>query len=282
MTGTDRSHFLEWMHRVDSGPFATISTGERVLWPQVEAHAFLAAAAAVTERVTVMSHILIAPMHAPVLLAKRLASIDVISGGRLVVGLGVGGRTDDYQAAGSTFEQRWQRLDDCVASMRRVWAGEAPFGDTTATVGPMPVQPGGPKLFTTAEGPKALARAAVWADGWLGAMLMHGLDTRKAEVESHLDAWQRAGRSQRPHLTTSCWFALGDHAKERLQEAAAHYLSAGGSNLDLPFELPFHNEAALETAINECKEAGFDEVIFIPLTDDLGELDRLEAVLGQR
>jgi alkanesulfonate monooxygenase SsuD/methylene tetrahydromethanopterin reductase-like flavin-dependent oxidoreductase (luciferase family) len=274
------------MHRVDSGPFATIATGERMVWPQVEAHAFLAAAAAVTERVAVMSHILIAPIHAPVLLAKRLASIDVISGGRLVVGLGVGGRTDDYQAADSTFDHRWQRLDDCVTTMRDVWAGEAPLGDSAGTVGPMPVQSGGPKLFTTAAGPKALARAAVWADGWQGAMVMNGLDARKAEVEAHLDAWERAGRSERPYLMTSCWFALGDNAEARLERAAANYLGVDSALLGLdsalPFELPFHDEAGLETAINECQEAGFDEIVFIPITDDLGELDRLEAVLDQR
>src|SRR5579859_7326426 len=66
MSGTDRTKLLEWFRRVDEGPFATIATGERELWPQIEEHAFLAAAAAVTERVKVMSHVMIVPMHPPV------------------------------------------------------------------------------------------------------------------------------------------------------------------------------------------------------------------------
>src|SRR5579859_4928751 len=136
MSGTDRTKLLEWFRRVDEGPFATIATGERELWPQIEQHAFLAAAAAVTERVKVMSHIMIVPMHPSVLLAKRLASIDVISGGRFVVGVGTGGREDDYRAAGSTFNDRWQRQDDCVAITKRVWAGEPPWEGAVAPVGP--------------------------------------------------------------------------------------------------------------------------------------------------
>ena len=98
MSATDRRQLLEWFRRVDVGPFATIATGESALGPQIEEHAFLAAAAAVTERVAVMSHVMIVPMHPPVLLAKRLGSIDVISGGRFVVGIGTGGGDDDYRA----------------------------------------------------------------------------------------------------------------------------------------------------------------------------------------
>jgi alkanesulfonate monooxygenase SsuD/methylene tetrahydromethanopterin reductase-like flavin-dependent oxidoreductase (luciferase family) len=124
VTGTNRDRLLEWFRRVDEGPFDTICTGERVLWPQVEEHAFLAAAAAVTTRVRVMSNIMILAMHPPVLLAKRAASIDVISGGRFVPGIGAGGRFDDYRAAGSDPENRWRRIDDAVATMRRIWAAE--------------------------------------------------------------------------------------------------------------------------------------------------------------
>ncbi len=166
MSGTNRDRLLEWFRRVDQGPFNTICTGERVLWPQVEEHAFLAAAAAVTNRVRVMSNIMILAMHPPVLLAKRAASIDVISGGRFVLGIGAGGREDDYRAAGSNFDNRWKRIDDAVATIRRIWAGEPPW-EGAAPVGPAPVQPGGPPLFTSASGPTALPRRRNGlTDGW--------------------------------------------------------------------------------------------------------------------
>ena len=147
MTGTNRTRLLEWFRHVDEGPFDTICTGERVLWPQIEEHAFHAAAAAVTNRVRVMSNIMILAMHPPVLLAKRAASIDVISDGRFVLGIGAGGRADDYRAAGSKWEHRWQRIDEAVEIMRRVWAGEVPWEGATTPAGPAPVQPGGPPLL---------------------------------------------------------------------------------------------------------------------------------------
>ena len=279
MSGTNRERLLEWFRRVDEGPFATICTGERVLWPQIEEHAFLAAAAAVTKNVRVMSNIMILAMHPPVLLAKRAASIDVISGGRFVLGIGAGGRDDDYQAAGSHTENRWKRIDDAVAIMRRVWAGQPPWEDATAPVGPPPVQAGGPPLFTSASGPTALPRAAKWADGWLGANMTVELEPMKAEVQAHLDAWEHAGRSQRPYLVNSLWYALGDDAQQRLNDAANAYVGMPAGSPSIFGELPVHSPDGVKMAVENCREAGFDELIFIPLSDDLGQLDLLEAAL---
>ena len=279
MSGTNRDTLLEWFRRVDEGPFATIATGERVLWPQIEEHAFLAAAATATKRVRVMSHVMILAMHPPVLLAKRLASIDVISGGRLVVGIGAGGREDDYRSAGTNFENRWRRIDDNVAVMRGAWAGELPWESAFGPVGPAPVQPGGPPLYTSASAPKSLARAAKWADGWQGAQMNCELEPMKAEVASHIAAWEKAGRSERPYLMNSLWFALGDRSAERLSDAAAGYFGlppGSGSPLG---KLPVVDADGVKYAVDNCREAGFDELVFIPINDDLAELDLLEGAL---
>jgi alkanesulfonate monooxygenase SsuD/methylene tetrahydromethanopterin reductase-like flavin-dependent oxidoreductase (luciferase family) len=279
MTSTDRDRLLEWFRRVDTGPFATIATGEREIWPQIEQHAFLAAAAAVTERVKIMSHIMIAPMHPPVLLAKWIASIDVISGGRFVLGVGTGGREDDYRIAGSTTENRWRRLDESIATMRRVWRGELPWPDAPGPIGPAPVQTGGPPIYTSASGPRALARAAKWADGWQGAIMTVELEPMKAAVESHIDAWEAANRNERPYLMNSLWFALGDGAAQRLNDAAAGYLGLPPGSPSPYGTLPVHNSYGVKMAVDNCREAGFDELVFIPITDDLHELDLLEEAL---
>ena len=160
-----------------------------------------------------MSNIMIVPMHAPVLLAKRIASIDVISGGRFVLGIGVGGRDDDYRAAGATMKNRWQRVDDAVAVMRRVWRGEPPWDGADAPVGPLPVQVGGPPLYTSASGPNALRRAAKWADGWLGANMTVDVAAMKGEVQAHVDAWDALDVPHGPYLVNSLWYALGDNTK---------------------------------------------------------------------
>ncbi len=278
MSGTDRDRLLAWFRRVDAGPFSTIATGERELWPQIEQHAFLAAAAAVTTRVRVMSHVMIVPMHPPVLLAKRLASIDVIAGGRLVVGIGTGGRAEDYRAAGSTRERPWQRIDDAVATMRRVWAGEPPWDGAPAPVGPPPTRSGGPPLYTGASGPKALARAARWADGWQGAVMSADVATMREQVERHLGAWERAGRSERPYLMNSRWFALGDRARERLDEVTARYLGLPPGTASPLGRTPYDADG-IRRAVDNCRQVGFDELVFIPISDDIEQLDLLESVL---
>lgn len=281
MTGTDRPRLLEWFRRVDAGPFATIATGERILWPQIEQQAFLAAAAAVTERVRVMSHIMIVPMHPPVLLAKRLASIDVISGGRFVVGVGTGVRTDDYQASGAPYSNRWSRLDASVAVMRRVWAGEPPWDGAEIPAGPRPVQPGGPPIYASASGESSLARAAKWADGWQGAIMDADRPTLDTEVRRHLEAWERAGRTQRPYLMNSLWFALGDaDAHQVLSDAASAYYGLPPGSMTSRGRLPVHTVDGVKMAVDNCREAGFDELVFIPISDDIRQLDRLEAALA--
>jgi alkanesulfonate monooxygenase SsuD/methylene tetrahydromethanopterin reductase-like flavin-dependent oxidoreductase (luciferase family) len=280
MSGTDRTTLLEWFRRVDEGPFATIATGERELWPQIEQHAFLAAAAAVTKRVKVMSHIMIVPMHPPVLLAKQLASIDVISGGRLVVGVGIGGREEDYQAAGSTFNDRWQRQDDCVAIMKRVWAGEPAWEGAVAPVGPLPAQRDGPPIYTSASGEKGLARAAKSADGWQGAIMTVDPPTLKTEVERHLAAWESAGRTEHPYLMNSLWYAMGDDAERRLSDTAARYFGLPPGSPTPLGALPVHGPDGVKMAVDNCQEAGFDELVFIPINDDIRQLDELEAALA--
>jgi alkanesulfonate monooxygenase SsuD/methylene tetrahydromethanopterin reductase-like flavin-dependent oxidoreductase (luciferase family) len=279
MTVTSRERLLEWFRRVDAGPFNTLATGERVLWPQIEEHSFLAAAAAVTDRVKIMSNILIVPMHPPVLLAKRIASIDVISGGRFILGVGTGGREDDYRAAGSVMDGRWRRLDEAVEIMRRVWSGTTPWEGAAMPVGPSPAQPGGPPIFTSASGPKALARAAKWADGWLGAHMTVEVDEMTVAVQSHLEAWDKAGRSERPYLVNSLWFAFGDDAERRLADAATGYVGLPPGSPSPFGVLPVHNADGVKMAVENCRKAGFDELILIPVTDDISELDRLEGVL---
>jgi alkanesulfonate monooxygenase SsuD/methylene tetrahydromethanopterin reductase-like flavin-dependent oxidoreductase (luciferase family) len=124
----------------------------------------LAAAAALTERVRLWTTLVVLPAHNAVQVAKDMASVDRLSDGRLTVGVGVGGRRQDFEAIGGDFGHRWQRMDEQVATMRRIWAQEPPF-EGSDPVGPPPVQVGGPPLVAGVMGPKALARAAQWAVG---------------------------------------------------------------------------------------------------------------------
>jgi alkanesulfonate monooxygenase SsuD/methylene tetrahydromethanopterin reductase-like flavin-dependent oxidoreductase (luciferase family) len=152
--------------------------------------------------------IIILPAHDPVLVAKQMASVDVLCGGRLTVGVGVGGREDDYRAMSAPFDHRWQRMDDHVATMRRIWAGEPPFGGADP-VGPPPVQPGGPSIVAGVLGPKAIARAARWADGVDGAWTLDGdVDAMASAFTAINSAWRDAGRDEPPHLSADEFFLV--------------------------------------------------------------------------
>jgi alkanesulfonate monooxygenase SsuD/methylene tetrahydromethanopterin reductase-like flavin-dependent oxidoreductase (luciferase family) len=128
---------LEWARRTDSGPFSSLGVIDRLVYTNHEILISLAGAAAVTERVRLMTTVLIAPVRDAALLAKQAATIDAFSGGRLTLGLGVGARDDDFRAASATFEDRGRRFEEQLDLMKRVWSGE-PVGDGIGEIGPQP------------------------------------------------------------------------------------------------------------------------------------------------
>jgi alkanesulfonate monooxygenase SsuD/methylene tetrahydromethanopterin reductase-like flavin-dependent oxidoreductase (luciferase family) len=115
---------VEWARRAEDAGFSTLATIDRIVYPSYDSLISLAAAAAVTERIGLMTNILIAPVRDEVLLAKEAASVHRLSDGRLTLGLAVGGRRDDFQAVGNGFETRGRRFERQIEVMTSVWRGE--------------------------------------------------------------------------------------------------------------------------------------------------------------
>src|SRR5437764_6164088 len=159
-----RDEALAWCRGIDEGPWSSLAVPERITYTSHALTVQLAAAAALTERVRLSTTLIVLPAHDAVQVAKDMASVDQLSNGRLTLGVGVGGREHDYRAIGGDFTRRWQRMDEQVATMRRIWRQEPPF-EGADPVGPPPVQPGGPPFVAGVLGPKALARAARRAVG---------------------------------------------------------------------------------------------------------------------
>jgi alkanesulfonate monooxygenase SsuD/methylene tetrahydromethanopterin reductase-like flavin-dependent oxidoreductase (luciferase family) len=202
----DSTVLRDWACATDEGPFSSLCWGERIAFDNPESLTFLGAVAAWTERVRLVTTVIVPQLHDPVMLAKALATGDVLSGGRLTVGLGVGGRHEDYQAVGADLTAQSRRgMAERVAVIKRVWAGEK-VTELTLPVGPPPIQPGGPPLLVGAIGPKTVRSAAGWADGLAGTTLDLDVDKQNELFDVARVAWAEVGKPK-PHLATSFWFA---------------------------------------------------------------------------
>ena len=182
--GATSATILDWARRADAGPFASVGVFDRLVYDSFEPLATLAAVAAVTERVRRATTVVIGPLRNTALLAKEAATIDQLSGGRLTLGLALGARRDDYEAAGIDYAGRGQRLDEQLADLRDIWEDEAS--------GPRPVQPGGPELIVGGLDDAAYARAARYADRFMH----NGGPPRSfaAAADRARSAWVAAGR----------------------------------------------------------------------------------------
>jgi alkanesulfonate monooxygenase SsuD/methylene tetrahydromethanopterin reductase-like flavin-dependent oxidoreductase (luciferase family) len=222
-------------------------------------------------------------MHSAVHVAKQAATIDVLSGGRFVLGVGVGGRDEDYRAVGAVFAHRHARLDEQVAVMRRVWAGETVV-DGVPPIGPAPVRPGGPPVLAGVMGPKAIARAARWADGLAGFDLGPDPAGIARTLAAFRSAWTDAGRDGQPFLQTSFWFALGEGGAEHLRAYARRYLMTFGDEIaaEMSGMCSATAPSAVRDALAACEDAGCDEVILVATTPDVDELHRAADLVAAR
>ena len=266
--GADGRCVLEWARRADDGPFASLGVLDRMVYRSVEPFTALAAAAAVTTRVRLVTMVVIGPLRNTVLLAKQAASLDLLSGGRLTLGLAIGARADDYEVLGVDRAGRGRRLGEQLAGLRSIWE--------KAEVGPEPVQPGGPPLLAGGLSGEAFARMARTADGYV-----HGGGPPRAFAGAAAKAWaawRDLERPGRPQLWGQGYFALGD-------------AGAGGDYLRdyYAFTGPFAEKIAtgnltsgqaVKDFVRGYKDAGCDHLVLLPTVSDPAQLDRLADVLG--
>jgi alkanesulfonate monooxygenase SsuD/methylene tetrahydromethanopterin reductase-like flavin-dependent oxidoreductase (luciferase family) len=275
----------QWARLVDEGPFSSLCFGERMAFDNPDALTLLGAVAAWTSRVRLVTTVVVPQLHEPVPLAKALATGDVLSGGRLTVGLGVGGRDEDYRAASADLSTRTiAQLGERADVLRRVWRGERVV-EAVLPVGPPPVQPGGPPLLVGTTGPKTLRAAAAWAQGLAGVSLDCDLDAMRSLFGVARDAWAEAGKPA-PHLATSTWFALDDgdgSARSQVHRHLLHYMNWLPTGLvdALAAKAGFAGtEQDLADLVKRVEDAGADELHLIPTSDDPSQVERVAALLS--
>jgi alkanesulfonate monooxygenase SsuD/methylene tetrahydromethanopterin reductase-like flavin-dependent oxidoreductase (luciferase family) len=282
--GLSRETLLGFARAVEAGPFASLSCGERITGPTVDLGLTIAAAAAVTSRVRVVPTLYVLPLHDAVKAAKEIATLDVLSGGRAAVTVGVGGRPLDYRAVSAPFERRHARMDEQVAKMRAIWRGEPPCAGADP-VGPTPLQAGGPPVYAGVMGPKATARAAHWADGvyvWSG-------NGEKSEIARLLAqtqrAWEAAKRDRAPRRVGGFWYSLAPRdALEKLRAYVHDYVAYFGEApaRAMAEQMNRATPDAVSKALDDLEAAGCDEVFLVPATAELAEVERAAEIVGGR
>jgi alkanesulfonate monooxygenase SsuD/methylene tetrahydromethanopterin reductase-like flavin-dependent oxidoreductase (luciferase family) len=275
--GTAGTTLVEWARRAEERGFSSLATIDRIAYPSYESLISLAAAGAVTSRIGLLTNVLLGPTRNPVLMAKEAASVDQLSGGRLTLGLAVGGRKDDFELSEQTFEDRGRRFDESLELMHRIWRGE-PVGGVDKPVGPRPTHEGGVPILIGGASERAIERTVRWGRGWTAG----GAPPEQVApfIERIRAAWRDSARDGDPRIVALSYFALGEKAEEGATSYIKDYYEFAGEWSDgIARSVPKSPEAIRDT-VGKFQEIGVDELILDPTIAEMEQVDLLaEAVL---
>jgi alkanesulfonate monooxygenase SsuD/methylene tetrahydromethanopterin reductase-like flavin-dependent oxidoreductase (luciferase family) len=266
--GATREQVLECARRADVAGFSSLGTIDRLAYPNWEPLIALAGAAAVTERVRLVTSILLAPLRSnAALFAKQAASLQALSNGRLVLGLAVGGRPDDFEASGVSMEGRGTRLTEMLEEMKRVWAdGMSPD-----------VSSNPPQLILGGTVDATFRRAAKHADGWIAG---GGGPELFAEPRDKVRAaFAEAGRGERPRVMSLTYFSLDDDPEAQARATFGDYYAFAPQYADQVVTNAAKGEDAVRERVRAFEEAECDELIMFPASADPGQVDKLAAAV---
>jgi alkanesulfonate monooxygenase SsuD/methylene tetrahydromethanopterin reductase-like flavin-dependent oxidoreductase (luciferase family) len=275
--GTEGRTLVDWARHAEEAGFSTLGTIGRLVYPNYEEFVALSAAAAVTSQIRLTTGVLLAPLYTnSALLAKQAASLDRLSGGRLVLGIAPGGREDDFTASGVSMQGRGRRLEEQVALMKRVWSGEE-FG-TAGGIGPEPVRPGGPEIILGGGSEASFRRVARIADGWI---MGGGAPDMFAQSAAAVDqAWQEAGRAGRPRKLTLAYYGLGPEARSQAEGYLLHYYAWLGDIANMIAGAAAVSAEMVKGYIAAFEASGCDEIIWVPTSSRLDQVSLLAEAIA--
>jgi alkanesulfonate monooxygenase SsuD/methylene tetrahydromethanopterin reductase-like flavin-dependent oxidoreductase (luciferase family) len=274
--GTPGRLLVDWARRAEERGFSSLATIDRIAYPSYESLISLAAAAGVTERIGLITNVLLGPTRNPILLAKEAASVHQISDGRLILGVGVGGREDDFEAADADFGSRGRRWDDALEVMDKAWRGET-VGGSPKPVTPTPAGGKGVPLLIGGMTDKAIERTVKWGMGWTSGGVPP--DQVRPFVEQVHSAWKHAGREGAPHIAALVYFSLGEEVESESIGYLKDYYSFLGEWVDAMANGIPRTPGAVKQTVTAFADIGVDELVFDPTVADLSQVDRLAEVV---
>jgi alkanesulfonate monooxygenase SsuD/methylene tetrahydromethanopterin reductase-like flavin-dependent oxidoreductase (luciferase family) len=274
--GTTREELLGFARAAEEAGFSSLGTIDRIVYDNYEPLVALAGAASVTERIRLLTSIVLAPPRGnPAELAKQALSLDALAGGgRAVLGLGVGGREDDYEVSGIPLSERGQRMDATVEKVRRVFDGE---GELEAKIGPR--RGPGPSLILGGSVEASFRRAARFGDGWM----MGGGTPEQFEqgVEQLRAAWEEEGRDGEPRKMALAYFSLGPDAEKNAEEELGDYYAWLGDELaGMIAGAAAKDGDTVKGYLQAFESLGCDEFVFFPTSSDPEQVRLLAEAAG--
>jgi alkanesulfonate monooxygenase SsuD/methylene tetrahydromethanopterin reductase-like flavin-dependent oxidoreductase (luciferase family) len=263
--GVDGKVIGEWAAAAEDHGFASVGVIDRLVYDSLDPLVALAAAAAQTERVELLTTVLNVPWRRnPVLLAKQLASVDRLSGGRLTAGLGLGGWPVDHRVVGPSPHPAGVLMDEALATMTQTW--------DSAEIGPKQR----PRLLVGGFAGIAFERAARYGEGWVAPSF--GFEACAAGIASVRAAWAAAERVGRPRVVVERYVCLGNDADAVADRYLHHYYGDeyfDAVRVDTPTAV-----AHLESEIRRLAHAGCDDLVLLPCDADLGQVEQIAAAAG--
>ena len=274
-------HLVEYVETATALGFDAVAVNDHMVFavPWLDGPTALAAVVSCSGKARLFTTVANPVVRGPVALAKILAGLDVISGGRVVAGLGPGSSERDYASVGIAFDERWPRFDESVKAIRALLQGESfggRFYEITGPLEPLPTRPGGPPLWIGSWGSDVgLRRAVRLGDGWLASAY-------NTTPELFGVGWNRVQRSLqdtgRDHTgfengLATMWFHIDDRRASNVLESvlapAVHRPVE-----ELRERLPFGSADAVADKLNAFCAAGVQRVFVWPIADELEQLKR--------
>jgi alkanesulfonate monooxygenase SsuD/methylene tetrahydromethanopterin reductase-like flavin-dependent oxidoreductase (luciferase family) len=265
----------EWAAESERLGFRSLAALDRLVYDNLDPLVALAGAAARTQRAELMTTVLGVPWRqSAIVVGKQLASLDLLSGGRLTAGLALGGWPEDYVATETPLAGRGASFVEMLATLRRVWAGEI-----AGASGSIPALPRGrPSVLLGGLAPVGFARVAALADGWVAPFF--GFELLVDGIASVQRAWRDAARPGRPRVVVERYFCLGSDAGAIADEYLLHYY--GREYFAHARADTLTTREQLHAEIERLSSARCDDLVLFPCSGDLDQVSLLrEALEGE-